>query len=258
VECFGLGESEVAHRIESALSGCPFEKGYPYTCPMWSSSCPFHNPKVMKPALGSTGSNRHWRNWSLLAMVPTRWRCSRNTSGIFRKIWLFDDVSEGYLLQRLTPHLKKENCTAKLNIIHGRPENCGEFLWRNSERVAIRPIVAEPHRAARSLAEISWRRGQQQTQRLPSKLLTSHRPYERENGSILLKARSFFEPHRNALLIRRHFLFLPFILICLMIQRITGRPESKKCRVLIMHCDAVPKKDRAFTNTAVLSLVRPV
>lgn len=118
--CFGQGESEVAHRAETALAGCSFEKGYRVHLPYVEFKLSFPTSlqaeadgwiQKVESALGELIVARDGKD------PAGEWV---KKLGNYDKVWIFDNVSKGYLLQRVAPFLAAEKLTGRLHFVHGK------------------------------------------------------------------------------------------------------------------------------------------
>lgn len=150
-DCLGVGESEVAHRVENALENCPFEKGYRVHVPYVEFKLSYPQTRQAEAQLWL-----HKVEEVLGDLIVARngedpaaaWIKSLHG---FSEVWISDKVSNGYLLQRLAPFLKSEKLKTRLHLLQGDLPS-GEDFSSSSLRVSVEE---KPHH----WAEISWQSG---------------------------------------------------------------------------------------------------
>lgn len=171
-DCFGVGESEVAHKAEAALVGSPFEKGYRVHLPYVEFKLFYKQSEALKAApyfdkiekaLGSWVVARDGQDGALDLLKSFK---------SLKEVHIQDQVSEGYLWDRLTPGLKELGLTQKLQFSH---------LVDSKSQPPGRPGVL--HLSLRSLADrevqIEWSLNNKK------QVIRAHSPYK----SILMRER---------------------------------------------------------------------
>ncbi len=144
-ECFGQGESEVAHRAETALTGCTFEKGYRVHVPYVEFKLAFPQSKQSEATPWITKIEDAFGDLIVArdgADPAQEWARGLQK---FDRVWVFDNVSAGYLFQRIAPFLAAEKVTDRLHFIHAKQPGASQDHphppYSNSSLVGNTPDV---------------------------------------------------------------------------------------------------------------------
>lgn len=148
-DCFGVGESDVAHKAEMALENCPYEKGY-------RAHLPYVEFKLFVKKSQLLEAEPYFKKIEI-ALSP--WIVARDgqdlgfelvqSFGNLKEIFIQDTVSEGYLWHKLTPALRDLGLTQKLHFSH-QGEN--DFQVKPVPHRLILKLLNQPDRQAR----IEW------------------------------------------------------------------------------------------------------
>lgn len=152
-ECFGQGESEIAHRAETALTDCPFEKGYRVHLPYveFKLSYPQSRSAEAEPWLDKV--EEALADWIVARNGEDPVQLWLQSIASSPEVWVCDNVSKGYLLQRLSPFFKSTPAKTRLHLLQG-PLPGGAKI---SPTAIILSLEEKPHH----WAEISWQQGLQ-------------------------------------------------------------------------------------------------
>lgn len=144
-DCFGVGESDVAHRAETALEGCPFEKGY-------RAHLPFVEFKLFFKKSQQSDAEKYFPKVES-ALAP--WVVARdgqdpvlellNSFQNLKEIFVYDNLSDGYLWHRMSPGLKALELTQKLHFSHHADE---KFQAPPAPHRLIVRLIERPDRQA--------------------------------------------------------------------------------------------------------------
>lgn len=175
-DCFGQGESEVAHRAETALAGCSFEKGYRVHLPYVEFKLAYPGSRADE-AVGWISKVEEALGDLIVARDGSD-PAAQLTDNLkkFDKVWIFDNVSGGYLLQRIAPFLSQEKLTNRLHFMHGpRGDSQGiHGLYIGAAELSGNSLVLEVNEQPHHWAEISYQRG---TSMMNRKKTTVRAPY---------------------------------------------------------------------------------
>lgn len=117
-DCFGHGESEIAHKAEIALEGCPFEKGYRVHLPYVEFKLSYPQSRAAEAGVWIEKTEEALGPWIAArdGLDPaSQWAKALKK---FDQVWVFDHVSKGYLMQRVAPFVTQEKVTSNLHFIH--------------------------------------------------------------------------------------------------------------------------------------------
>lgn len=148
-DCFGVGESEVAHRAEAALKECPFEKGYRTHLPYVEFKLFYKKSQTAQAEVYFSKVEQALAPWVVARDGEDSAQDLLMSFKNLEEIHIRDEVSQGYLWQRLTPGLKDLGLTQKLQFSH-KIENDSQ-----PEAKAHRLILSLRERAVRQV-QIEW------------------------------------------------------------------------------------------------------
>ncbi len=169
-DCFGVGESEVAHNAEAALAGCPFEKGYRVHLPYVEFKLFYPQSQAAQAEIYFAKIESALRPWIVARDGQDAAQDLLASFAELKEIYIFDDTTDGYLWDRLTPGLQQHGLTRKIHFSHSKSE-------------AIKPtagrLILKIEQLADRQVQICWNLNHRK------RLTRAHSPYR----SIMMRER---------------------------------------------------------------------
>lgn len=148
-DCFGVGESEVAHRAEIALKNCSFEKGYRVHLPYVEFKLSYLQSQAEQAVPYVEAVEKALLPWVVARDGHDPSQLWLESLKNFDQIFVSDQVTEGTLMERLVPHLKELGLSSKTFFLQSE-----SFDEQNLRQISLTLTSASD-----SQARLSWQTG---------------------------------------------------------------------------------------------------
>ena len=117
-DCFGVGESEVAHRAEEVMKGASFEKGYRAHLPFVEFKLFYKKSQELQIQPYFEKIERALGEWIVARDGQDTLTPLLESFREIKEIYIQDGVTQGILWDRLSANLKKDRLTERVHFSH--------------------------------------------------------------------------------------------------------------------------------------------